>query len=93
MSGDQAKVLRDFCDEIGITSIRFHDLRATFITQMLIKGVALAKVMKIVGHSSIKTTMKHLRLVSQDMQRATESLGIKLPQDFICEKVVNLFQR
>lgn len=93
MSGDQAKVLRDFCDEIGITSIRFHDLRATFITQMLIKGVALAKVMKIVGYSSIKTTMKYLRLVAQDTQGATESLGIKLPQDFNYGNVVNLFQR
>ncbi|MCT4641239.1 MAG: site-specific integrase [Bacteriovoracaceae bacterium] len=91
-NGEQAKVLRDFCDEIGITSIRFHDIRATFITQMLIKGVALAKVMKIVGHASIKTTMKYLRLVAQDTQGATESLGISLPQDFNHDNVVNLFQ-
>lgn len=92
MSGEQAKVLREFCEEIGITSIRFHDLRATFITQMLIKGVALAKVMKIVGHSSIKTTMKYLRLVAQDTQGATESLGISLPQNFNHDNVVNLFK-
>ena len=92
ISGEQAKILREFCGEIGITSIKFHDLRATFITQMLIRGVSLAKVMKIVGHSTIKTTMRYLRLVAQDTQGATESLGIALPRDFEQENVVNLFQ-
>ena len=73
--------------------IKFHDLRATFITQMLIRGVAIAKVMKIVGHANIKTTMRYLRLVAQDTQGATESLGITLPKDFNNDNVVNLFQR
>lgn len=90
--GYQAYVLREFCKEIGITSIKFHDLRATFITQMLIRGVPLAKVMKIVGHATIKTTMRYLRLVAQDTQGATESLGITLPRDFDQGNVVSLFQ-
>lgn len=92
VSGEQAKVLKEFCREIGITPIKFHDLRATFITQMLIRGVSLAKVMKIVGHSTIKTTMRYLRLVAQDTQGATESLGITLPREFDTGNVVNLFQ-
>lgn len=91
--GNQAKVLKDFCRKIGITPIKFHDLRATFITQLLIKGVSLAKVMKIVGHSTIKTTMRYLRLVAQDTQGATEVLGITLPKDNNADNVVNLFQR
>ena len=37
-NGDQAQVLRDFCKSIGVTVIRFHDLRATFITNMLASG-------------------------------------------------------
>jgi len=92
-SGEQAKIIKIFCREIGITPIKFHDLRATFITQMLLKGVPLAKVMTIVGHSTIKTTMRYLRLVAQDTQGATESLGIMLPRDFDTGNVVNLFQR
>lgn len=90
--GNQAKVLKDFCRDIGITPIKFHDLRATFITQLLIKGVSLAKVMKIVGHSTIKTTMRYLRLVAQDTQGATEALGITLPKENNMDNVVNLFQ-
>lgn len=78
--GDQAKILKSFCREIGITEVKFHDLRATFITQMLNNGVALSKVMAIVGHSSLKTTQGYLRLSGKDIEGATESLNIHVPQ-------------
>lgn len=79
MQGEQAKILKDFCKEIGITPVKFHDLRATFITQMLNNGVPLSKVMSIVGHSSLKTTQGYLRLSGKDVEGATESLNIKVP--------------
>ena len=41
--GEQAKVLKAFCKQIGIPEINFHDLRATFITNLLSQGVSLAK--------------------------------------------------
>lgn len=78
--GDQAKVLKSFCEEIGITPVKFHDLRATFITQMLNNGVPLSKVMAIVGHSSLKTTQGYLRLSGKDIEGATEDLKIQVPQ-------------
>jgi integrase len=77
--GDQAKILKSFCEEIGITQVKFHDLRATFITQMLNNGVPLSKVMAIVGHSSLKTTQGYLRLSGKDVEGATESLNIEVP--------------
>lgn len=89
--GDAAKVLRAFCKEVQITPVKFHDLRATFITQMLLKGVPLAKVMKIVGHSTIKTTMRYLRLIAEDTQGATEELGIILPKTQERGNLVSLF--
>ena len=79
--GDQAKILRSFCEGIGTTPVRFHDLRATFITQMLTRGVALAKVMSIVGHSELKTTQGYLRLCGQDLKGATDDLGVTIPSD------------
>ncbi len=78
--GDQAKVLKSFCEELGITPVRFHDLRATFITQMLNNGVPLSKVMAIVGHSSLKTTQGYLRLSGKDIEGATEGLNIQVPE-------------
>jgi integrase len=79
--GDQAKILKNFCEEIEITPIKFHDLRATFITQMLNNGVPLSKVMAIVGHSSLKTPQGYLRLSGKDIEGATEGLNIEVPQD------------
>jgi integrase len=92
--GDQAKILKSFCEEIGITQVKFHDLRATFITQMLNNGVPLSKVMAIVGHSSLKTTQGYLRLSGKDIEGATEDLRIEVPQDEVAaDNVVSLKRR
>jgi len=80
-NGEQAKVLRDFCRSIGITPVKFHDLRATFITQLLLKGVSLAQVMAIVGHSELKTTNRYLRIVGTDLEGVTDKLGYSLPRE------------
>lgn len=78
--GEQARVTREFCAGIGITEIKFHDLRATFITNLLARGESLAKVMSIVGHSELKTTNGYLRKAGVDVQGGTEKLGYKVPK-------------
>jgi integrase len=87
--GEQARVLRQFCKSIGITPVKFHDLRATFITQLLLKGVSLAQVMAIVGHAELKTTNRYLRVLGTDLDGVTEKLGFSLPQDQLA-KVIDL---
>lgn len=78
-NGEQAKVLRDFCVTLKITPIKFHDLRATFITNMLAQGVPLVKVMAIVGHRKMETTDIYLRLAGIDLKGATDALGYSVP--------------
>lgn len=78
--GEQARVTREFCEAIGITSIKFHDLRATFITNLLARGESLARVMSMVGHSELKTTNGYLRKAGVDVMGGTEKLSYKLPQ-------------
>lgn len=91
--GHQGQITRDFCKGLGITTITFHDLRATFITQMLNNGVPLSKVMAIVGHSSLKTTQGYLRLCGKDVEGATEELGITVPEAVNSEGKVIEFKR
>jgi integrase len=88
--GDQARVLRQFCKGIGITPIKFHDLRATAITHLFIQGASLAEVQAIVGHVDIKTTQRYLRLAGVDVAGVTNKLDFTLPSERI-NNVVNLF--
>ncbi len=84
-NGEQALVTRDFCKSIGITPIKFHDLRATFITNLLARGVSLARVMAIVGHSQIKTTNGYLRKAGVDVKGATDQLGYQIPTEELAD--------
>lgn len=91
-NGEQAQVLREFCRAIGITEVKFHDLRATFITNMLSQGVPLVTVMSIVGHRKMATTDVYVRLAGINVKGATEKLGYGLPsQDGV--NVVKMGQR
>ena len=88
--GIQSKILRDFCKSIKIPTIRFHDLRATFITNMLSQGVPLVQVMSIVGHRNMSTTDEYLRFSGVNINGATSRIGYRLPGRFNQENVFSL---
>ena len=75
---EQSEILRDFCKGSHIPEIKFHDLRATFITNMLSKGVALNVVMSIVGHKRIATTDVYNRLAGVGVKGSTNKLSYGL---------------
>lgn len=77
--GDAARVIKAFCKTIGINQIKFHDLRATFITNLLARGESLARVMAIVGHADMETTNVYLRKAGIELKDGTEKLGYKIP--------------
>jgi integrase len=79
--GGQAKVLRDFCREIGIKEVTHHQLRATHITLALIDGVPLGIVKENVGHAKLSTTDEYFRSAGINMKGQTDGLRIQVPQD------------
>lgn len=89
--GYQAKSLKAFCMGIGITPIRFHDLRACFATQLLLNKVAPITVMKIAGWKDLDTMQRYVRLSGIDEQGATDSLKF-LPDNEAIKNVIPLFQ-
>jgi integrase len=78
-SGEQARKLRLFSEEIGITPVCFHTLRACFATELLKRGVAVPSVMRVGGWTSIKTMMHYIRLSGVDDK------GITAPLDYRSE--------
>ena len=77
--GEAARVLKAFCQSIKITEIRFHDLRATFITNLLCQGESLVRVMAIVGHADMETTNVYVRKAGIELKGGTDKLGYKVP--------------
>lgn len=78
--GEQARITKKFCSLLGITEVRFHDLRATFITNALAQGVPLPQVMSIAGHSRMSTTDEYLRLAGVNVKGATDRVSYSLPK-------------
>jgi integrase len=52
---------RATCKRAGITSCRLHDLRHTFGVHAARSGVPLARLQRLMGHSSPITTMRYMR--------------------------------
>lgn len=90
--GLQADVLKDFCRTIGVTEIKFHDLRATFITNLLVQGAELLRVMMIVGHRKLATTDKYVRKAGVPVQGVTNVLGYQSPKFDVVRNVIK-FQK
>ncbi|MBN8540719.1 MAG: site-specific integrase [Deltaproteobacteria bacterium] len=89
--GESAKFLRGFCQQIGITEVNFHALRACFATHLLNAGVSAPIVKKICGWTEEKVMNRYIRLAGLDVSGATESLSFTLPTDEETKKkVVNM---
>jgi integrase len=74
--GEQALELRRFLIGLGLPQIRFHDLRATWATLLLSKGVEPLKVMSMGGWKNIKTMMIYVRKAGVDIRGATDCLNL-----------------
>jgi integrase len=72
--GEQARDLRCFLKSIGLPEIRFHDLRASWATLLLSKGVAPSKVMAMGGWKDMDTMMIYMRKAGIDIKGSTSVL-------------------
>ncbi len=90
--GEQARILRHFLIGIGLPPVRFHDLRATWATMLLSKGVVPAVVMAMGGWKDMETMMIYMRKAGLDIKGATECLNsVHNPSAVLANNVVNLF--
>jgi hypothetical protein len=74
--GEQARELRLFLRGLGLPEIRFHDLRATWATLLLSKGVPAVKVMSMGGWKDYKAMVIYLRKVGIGLEGATNVLNL-----------------
>lgn len=64
--------------EVGILDVRLHDLRHSFATEAVRQGVTLPVVSKLLGHSSMKMTMRYTHASNSEVEAAAERIGTKI---------------
>ena len=63
----------------GIKNLRFHDLRHTFASRLVERGVDLIRVKELLGHSSVKITERYTHSNQEGRKKAVELLCRESP--------------
>ena len=61
-------------EEAKIKNFRWHDLRHTFISRLVMKDVNLRTVQELAGHKTISMTTRYAHLAPEHNQAAIEKL-------------------
>jgi integrase len=69
------------CKEVNITDFRFHDCRHTATTRMIASGSPHTEVMKITGHTQLKTFLRYLNITTETATRVANNLS-----DYLAER-------
>ncbi len=64
----------DACKDAKISNFHWHDLRHTFASRLVQKGVSIQTVSKLANHSSIAVTMRYAHLASEQLEDAVAML-------------------
>ena len=58
-----------------IEDFRFHDLRHTFASQLILKGGTLKDVQELMGHKSMTMTLRYAHLTQEHKRNAVNLLN------------------
>ena len=62
-----ARRLRRLAKEVGVTPLRFHDLRHTFASNLVREGLPLYNVQRLLGHTTATMTQRYAHLAPGDL--------------------------
>ncbi len=63
------------CRKAGIEDFRFHDLRYTFASRLVMKGASLKAVQDLLGHADLKMIMRYAHLSHEHLKDSVNLLN------------------
>ena len=66
------------CKEAGLKKLRIHDLRHTFASHFMMNGGDIYDLKEILGHASVKTTMRYAHLGRKHLQSKANVVSFAL---------------
>jgi integrase len=68
---------RRLCARAELLDVRLHDLRHTYASWLVQRGVQLQRVQALLGHSDYKMTLRYAHLAPSDLTDAVATLNVK----------------
>lgn len=82
-----ARPLRNANKTSGVKRIRFHDLRHTFASHLVMSGVPLRTIQELLGHRDVTMTMRYAHLTPEFRQEAIRQLEASILESEGVKKV------
>ncbi len=61
--------------QVGIEDVRLHDLRHTFASHAVMRGIPLPVVAKLLGHKQLQMTLRYAHVGDREVEAAAERIG------------------
>ena len=71
---DTRKGFEAALEKAGVPRIRIHDMRHSFVSNLLMRGVDVRAAKELAGHRDIQTTMKYAHLAPGHLKDSVEKL-------------------
>lgn len=75
------------CRRVGIKDFRFHDLRHSFASQLVMAGVDITTIKELLGHKTLTMTLRYAHLAPSHKVKAVEMLDDTLTENPTIQKL------